>query len=219
MPKVPQHPDPVRLASLAPEIRVLKAGTDLWRVYFRGGRHPVRWNQFRSVGPLDAARFDHHDPESDPDANPESDPGCEKAVMYLALNPVTCLAEVFQKTRTIHRQDRVPWLVGFPLQADIRLLDLTSSFATRAGASMGLMTGPRSTSRHWARGFHACYPDIEGILYSSSMHGHQPAVVLNERAKAKKPLPASPGPHRALNDTALLAVIKNAGRELGYAVR
>lgn len=211
MPKVPLRPDPERLASLAPQIEVLKAGTELWRIYFRGGRHPTRWNEFRSVGPVDAARFDHHDPDSDE--------GYEKQVMYLASNPVTCLAEVFRKTRTIHRQDRVPWLVGFSLEADVKLLNLTGSFTTRAGASMGLTTGPRSTSRNWARELHASYPEIEGILYPSSMHGNRPAIVLNERAKAHSPIPASPGTHRELKDAALITVIKNAARELGYALR
>lgn len=214
MPKVPRRPDPERLASLVPEIEILKAGTELWRIYFRGGRHPTRWNQFRSVGPVDAARFDHHDPD-----DPEPEEGSGKQVMYLALNPVTCLAEVFQKTRTIHRQHRVPWLVGFSLQADVRLLDLTGHFATRAGASMGLMTGPRSTSRNWARGFHASYPEIEGIVYPSSMHANRRAIVLNERAKAHSPIPASPGTHRDLKDAALITVIKNAARELRYALR
>lgn len=89
----------------------------------------------------------------------------DRSVFYLALNPVTCLAEVFQKTRTIHREQRKPALVGFALTSVLRLLDLTGSFATRLRGSMGLMTGPRSIGRNWARGLYAAYSDAQGIAY------------------------------------------------------
>lgn len=207
MAKVPRLPDLEVLAGLEPDLKVLDAGTEMWRVYFRGGNHPTRWNEFRSVGPLDA-RFDHLEKGED-----------ARAVVYLARHPVTCLAEVFQKPRTINRKHRVPWLVGFELGSSVALLDLTGSFATRIGASMGLMTGARSVSCNWAKGLYETYPDTHGILYPSSMHGNRAAVVLNERARVKKIMPASPMFHRSLDDAALMSVVKNAGRELGFVVR
>jgi hypothetical protein len=133
MPKVPQHPHLHRLKSTPPEWFRPESGATLWRVYFRGGEHPSRWNQFRTFGPTDA-RFDHHI---------EDQPDSGRAVMYLSQSPVTCLAEVFQKTRTIHRKHRLPVLVGFSISTPLKLLDLTGAFPTRIGASLGLMSGPR----------------------------------------------------------------------------
>ena len=138
--------------------------------------------------------------------------------MYVADDPVTCLAEVYQKTRVVNRWHKEPWLVGFAADARLDLLDLTGSFATRAGASMGLMTGPRSVSRNWARGFYDAYPEIAGLFYPASMHANKPAMVFNERAKAAGVVPANPGFHRALSDAAILTLLRNAARSLGYAL-
>lgn len=139
--------------------------------------------------------------------------------MYAAASPVTCLAEVFQKTRTVHRAYRSPALVGFATARPLTLLDLTGPFATRIGASMGLMTGPRSVARSWGRALYAAFPDAQGLAYPSSMHGNAVAFVLNDRADPALVLPTSPGFHRTLNDPAMLTLIKNAARELGYLVR
>ena len=207
MAKVPRNPDPARLATVEPEWFPESIDDPLWRIYFRGGAHPSRWNQFRSFGPTDA-RFDHHVEE-------RNDSG--RAVIYLAKSPVTCLAEVFQKTRTIHRSDRKPALVGFSLVYRPRLLDLTGSFTTRIGASMGLMTGPRSIGRTWARGLYDAYPAAQGIAYPSSMHANATAIVLNKRAADA--IPELPDFHRSLDDAAMVTVLKNAARELGYVLR
>ena len=209
MPKVPQYPDLDKLKSTDPEWYPVEPGDELWRVYFRAGEHPTRWNQFRTFGPTDA-RFDHH-------REGKADTG--RAVMYLALSPVTCFAEVFQKTRTLHRTHRNPWLVGFAMMKSLRLLDLTGALPTRIGASMGLMTGARSVSRNWTRGLYSAYPAAQGLAYPSSMHANAVAIVLNDRALAVEALPRSPGFHRALDDAGIITLLKNAAKELGYAVR
>ena len=209
MPKVPRQPDLARLRGAEPDVHVLPRGAVLWRVYFRGGKHPTFWNEFRHVGPLDS-RFDHHDGE-EPDYQARS-------VLYAAGSPVTCLGEAFQKTRTIHRSALAGWLAGFELATDIELLDLMGGFATRAGASMGLMSGPRSVSRNWARGFYDAYPATQGLRYPSSMHANRTAVVLTDRAEAAGALPAQPGFHRALADPAILEILRNAAGELGYGL-
>ncbi len=209
MSKVPRRPNLDRLRKFTAETTVIPRGTELWRVYFRGGRHPTRWNEFRHVGPLDA-RFDHH--EGDEPRNQS------RSVFYAAHNPVTCLAEVFQKTRTIHRSERDGWIVGFPLAEDIEVLNLMGRFATKTGASMGLMTGARSVSRNWARGFYDVYPNLLGIQYPSSMHANAPALVLNDRAERIDTIAHQPSFHRALADPAILTILKNAACELGYAL-
>ena len=209
MAKVPRYPGIARLQATEPAWYRLKPGDQLWRVYLRGGEHPSRWNQFRTFGPTDA-RFDHH-LESEPDAG--------RTVLYAAANPVTCLAEVFQKTRTIQRSRRRPALVGFAVASSLRLLDLTGSFPTRVGASMGLMTGARSVARNWARELYATYAEAQGLAYPSSMHGNAVAVVLNDRAETAKALPRSPGFHKALDDPAMITLLKNAARDLGYVLR
>lgn len=209
MAKVPRAPSLRRLASLAAEVATIDAGEVVWRVYFRGGRHPARWQDFRHVGPLDA-RFDHLEGD---------EPALQRfAVLYAAVDPVTCLAEVFQRRRVINRWADEPWLVAFELSRAVPLLDLSGTFPTRAGASMGLMTGPRSVSRNWARAFHAAYPDLVGIYYPSSMHANRGAIALSERAEEMGVLPDRPSFHRALGDPAILSLLKNAARTLGFAL-
>ena len=83
---------------------------------------------------------------------------------------------------------------------------------------MGLMTGPRSVSRAWARSFHDSYPGIGGLYYPSSMHANRPAMVLTERAADGGVMPESPSLHRSIGDPAVLSVLRNAARELGYAL-
>ena len=138
--------------------------------------------------------------------------------MYGADDPTTCIAEVFQKTRVINRWHREPWLVGFETGNEMRLLDLTGTVPTRAGASMGLMTGPRSVSRAWARAFHDFWSEIDGLYYPSSMHANRPAMVLNERARAAGVIPDHASFHRSLGDPAILSILRNTARALGYAL-
>ena len=209
MPKVPRRPSPELLESLDPEVRTVPAGSVIWRIYFRGGLHPTRWKDFRYVGPIDA-RFDHHI-GNEPTRQ-------DRAVLYGADDPTTCLAEVFQKTRVMNRWHNEPWLVGFETSIPMRLLDLTGTFPTRAGASMGLMTGPRSVSRTWARAFHKSYPEIDGLYYSSSMHANYPSMVLNQRAREAGVMPEQTSLHRSLGDPAILSILRNAAHALGYAL-
>ena len=209
MSKVPRTPSPELLESLDPEVRIISADSVVWRVYFRGGLHPTGWKDFRYVGPVDA-RFDHHVADELTRQH--------RGVMYGAEHPTTCLAEVFQKTRVVNRWHNDPWLVGFETGNPVRLLDLTGTFPTRAGASMGLMTGPRSVSRAWARAFHDSWPEIGGLYYPSSMHANRPAMVFTERAGRSGVVPEHPSLHRSLGDPAILSILRNSARELGYAL-
>jgi len=145
------------------------------RIYSRGGSHPTTWREFRFDGPLPLARFDHHIA------------GERRGVLYAARELDTCVAEVFQDSRVVDRAAADRCVAGFRLTRSVRLLDLTSDWPTRAGASQALASGPRPRAQAWARAIHAAYPNIEGIWYPSSMHGGHPALVLFERADTALP--------------------------------
>ena len=213
MVKVPRAPDLEKLRTLDPPTKALPSGTRLWRLYYRGGNHPTSWCDFRHVGPVDA-RFDHHLPDKHGNAAAQN-----RAILYAAVHPFTCLAEAYQQTRTINRWHKQPWLVAFEITKKINLLDLTGPFATQSGASMGLMSCARSVARRWAQGYYEAYETLSGLCYPSSMHANVTALVLTDRAEAVGVLPAVPRFHRALADPAMLSIIRNAARTLGYAIQ
>lgn len=197
-----KFPEPPPELGLSPDIKTLDGGTELWRIYFQGGRHPTTWSFFRSFGPT-GSRFDHQAPSAP-----------ERRILYAAEEIHTALAEVFQQTRMIDRLSRSPWLVGFRLRRPVELLDLTGTWPTRAGASMALSSGPRPRAQRWSRVIYESYPDIEGLCYPSSMHANRPAVALCERSEDV--LPPRPTFHRPLSDPALLDVLKKAASGFGY---
>jgi hypothetical protein len=204
--KFPEPPDAATLRRIGPQWRELPAGTLLVRIYSRGGAHPVEWNALRFYGPLDG-RFDHHEPPPSLQA---------RGILYAATVAVTCLAERFQAARTIDPFAGEPWLVAFRLQRSVRLLDLTGTWPTRAGASMAINSGQRSRSRRWSKAIYAAYPDAEGLWYASSMYRNAPATALYERAQAA--LPRSPEANRALADPVLQIGLENAALELNDAL-
>lgn len=179
----------------------------MWRIYYRGGPHPVAWNRFRRWGPAANMRFDHHSPPPRVQT---------RSVMYGSLVVPTCFAEVFQDTRTIERSRNQPWLVGFALTRDVALLDLTGNWPTRAGASMAMTAGRRDRARRWSRRIYEDYPAIEGLWYGSSMDANQPAVALYERAQGA--LPPRPLFHRAVADPALDLQVASAALRFNYLV-
>lgn len=212
MAKLPREPDLARLRGLEPTLITLPTGSEFHRIYFRGGRHPTRWNAFRYFGPT-ASRFDHHLPDAHGNGYVQA-----RGVMYVADHILTSLAEVFQhQRRTIQRWRGDPWLVSFALQSDLVLLDLSGHFAVRAGTSMKLMSGPTVYSRNWARGFYEVYEQACGIYYPSSLT-NDPAIVLNERADRDEVFPYTPLFHRALKDPGLLTPLRIAAEELNYDI-
>jgi len=201
-----KFPEPPRRLTIPAALRVLPAGTTVWRVYFVAGVHPTTWRDFRWFGPVNS-RFDHHDSP----ARVQS-----KGVLYGAMEPITCLAEVFQSTRAIDRSTHAPWLVAFTTARELQLLDLTGTWPTRAGASMAIHSGPRPKARRWSRAIYDAYPHVEGLWYASSMYAHRASLALYERGKAA--IPTAPSFHRALSDPALLSRLSAAAMTLGYRV-
>jgi hypothetical protein len=209
--KFPEPPGIAVLRGIAPQTLILAADTKLARIYFAGGPHPSRWNQFRSFGPT-AARWDHHLPNAHHVAAEQ-----DRAIFYCAPDVDTCAAEVFQATRRIDRTRNAPWLVVFALREAITLLDIRGTFATKMGASTAIHSGPRSRARVWARELYDAYPDVQGLYYGSSMNGHAPAIALNERAQ--RAMSEQPQFHRALNDDILVETLQQIALRLSYGLR
>lgn len=168
----------------------------------------MTWSAFRHYGPVARARFDHHLPP------PRVQ---DRAILYAAADGVTCVAEVFQRRRVVDRMSAQPWLVGFELQQQITLVDLTGFWPTKIGASMAIASGPRPRARRWSQRFYDFFPEVQGLWYPSSMAGNKPAVALYERAKGA--IPQRPSIHRPLADPALLPALQRACSALGYALR
>lgn len=206
MPKFPEPPPPHQLATIPAATALWTTSTLVWRVYFQGGPFPSRWDELRTFGPT-GSRFDHHLPP--PSVQ-------DRGILYAAKHGPTCIAEVFQDTRTIDRRSRTPWLVGFRLARDVTLLDLTGAWPTMAGASTAIHSGPRARARRWSQAIYAVYPHVEGILYCSSMDASRPALALFERARPA--LPRSPEFHRSLDDVLMRSVVDAAAQRFAYAV-
>jgi hypothetical protein len=182
----------------------------LARIFLTAGPHPGAWNRFRTVGPLATGRFDPHPPTAD--GRPAPAPGY--GVLYAAVALRTALAEVFQVARVVDRHSGRPWLGVFAPARVLRLLDLTGTWPTRAGASQAISTGPRDRARDWARAIFAAYDDVDGLWYRSSMDGGRPAVCLWERAADA--MPESPLALLPLDAPALAYPLARACRDLGY---
>ena len=190
-----------------PDLHVLRPGTRIWRIYFQAGAHPTTWAQFRSWGPTHA-RFDHHLPP------PRLQP---REILYGALGAkgaLTCLSEAFQQSRVVERTRGTPALVAFDLTRPVRLLDLTGTWPTQAGASMAIHSGRRDRARRWSQAIYSAFSDVEGVLYPSSMNANEPCVALYERARHA--MPSVPAFHRLLSDAAILSRLRRACGELGY---
>jgi len=211
MSKFPVPPGVAALRKIEPQTIALAANTPLARIYFAAGPHPSRWNQFRSFGST-AARQDHHLPNARNVPTEQS-----RAVLYCAPDVDTCAAEGFQSTRRIDRTRNAPGLVVFTLRESVRLLDLRGVFATTIGASTAMHSGSRDSARAWARELYDAYSDIQGFHYGSSMNGHAPAIVLNDRAQ--RAIPEEPQLHRALNDDMLVEVLQRIAVRLSYGLR
>jgi hypothetical protein len=143
-----KFPEPPQTLTVPAELAVLDAGTVVWRIYGQGGSHPSTWNAFRNFGPT-LARFDHH-----------LEPAYVQArgILYGAIGDealCACVAEVFQVTRVIDRLAEARWVVALRLTRPVRLLDLTGSWPTAAGASMAIHSGPRARARRWSQVIYA----------------------------------------------------------------
>lgn len=191
---------PASLLTLrAGDARTIPAGTTLCRIYNRFGDHATRPDQLRSWGPVATARFDHHDPAPSDHVSsdrvtaatgsyaiePSSPVASRRRPIAMDSPIVTAVAEAFQNDRIVAISAR-QGLAILSIAHDIEVLDLSSGWATRAGAGNHLSTGPHSTTRRWARALHSSYPHLAGMTWVSSVHPSGRALVLNERAADRR---------------------------------
>ena len=134
-----------------PTSRCLPAGTRIWRVYFQAGAHPTTWGQFRAWGPTDA-RLDHHVPPPSVqtreiplrDGRPDGGHHCNRRGV--------------PGEQGRGADSRAPTWVAFDCTRDLRLLDLTDTWPTRAGASMAITSGQRARARRWSQAIYTVLP-------------------------------------------------------------
>lgn len=169
----------------------------------------------RFWGPA-GSRFDHH--ERDPAGNPTTG---ARGICYAAGKGALsglgiCLAEVFQLSRVIDTDLNNPWFTVFSTERELKLLDLRGPFVTRMGASSAINSGAKSRAQRWSKALYEAFPDVDGIVYPSSMGGGGDAFALYE--KATNALPSAPRFHRPLNDPGLRPEILGAAATIGYLI-
>lgn len=208
-------PNPTTVAQLRTigirddEYRIPPTDTMWWRVHRTAGAHVLAWNAFRHYGPL--LRFDPHPPP------PREHRG--HGVWYGASTPLAALAEAFQADRTIDRFRGRPYLTGLRFTRELHLLDLatdsTGTWATRAGGTYALSTGPHSIAQRWARRITEAFPGLDGLHYNSRFAGAPCAVLFTPAATA---MPHRPVLSLPLAHPGLALRIAGASRSLGYLV-
>jgi RES domain-containing protein len=177
------------------------ATTSVVRIHSAAGRHPLRWDQPReSLDPI--ARFDPHA------AGPVG-------VWYAALRLETALAEAFQETCTVAGGPALPSMCIARLTAT-RLLDLGSRWATRATCGALITTAPHAQTQAWAAAIRASFPDLDGLVWPSSVDPAGQAIVLWTSPGGRPPLMKRPDLVRALADRAIARHIAAATQAIGY---
>lgn len=215
MARLPLPPDHASLRQLlrGEDVRVVPETTRISRIFTARSTHSQFWNAFRSFGPLPHARFDPHEPGQDGGPSQNTHTG----VLYFGLSVRTSIAEVFQTTSTVDRVTKGPHLVVLRPRRPLRLLDLSGLWPTRAGASQGISSGPKSTTHQWARAIRAAYPDLDGLWYRSSMDSGEPAMCLWS-PQAADALPAQPDFLAPLNHPGLDVPLGRVCEQLGYVL-
>lgn len=191
------------------ETRVIELAEVWWRVHRTEGAFVLGWNAFRTFGPL--LRFDPH-------ALPMGEDPAH-GIWYGAATPDAALGEAFQVDRTIDRELDRPYLTGLSFVRPLVVLDLavdsTGAWATRAGGTFAISTGPHAVTQHWARNIVEAFPDLDGLRYNSRFAG---APCLALFLPALTAMPARPRLSLPLTHPGLGARIAGAATRLGYGV-
>lgn len=191
------------------ETRVIATDEVWWRVHRTEGSTVLRWNEFRSFGPV--LRFDPH---RLPRGNDQ-----DRAVWYGASGPGAALAEAFQADRTIDRYRRGPYLTGLSFNRTLAVLDLATdsrgAWITRAGGNFAVSTAPHALTQQWAHAIVAAFPTLDGLRYNSRFAG-QPCLALF--GPARTAMPSRPVISLPLAHPDLTSRLAGAAKRLGYRV-
>lgn len=191
------------------ELRIIGADEPWWRIHRTQGPYVLAWNAFRHFGPQ--LRFDPH-------PRPARDYR-DYGVWYGASTPDAALAEAFQTDRTIDRLREAPYLTGLRFTREVHVLDVAAdsegAWATRAGGTFAMSTGPHSIAQRWARRIVEAFPELDGLRYNSRFAG-SPCVVLFLPAATS--MPQRPVFSEPLSYPGLQLRIAAAARRLGYLV-
>lgn len=148
------------------------------------------------------------------DPHPSTQPAIHtEGVLYAAFDIATSLAEVYQTTRLIDTRTGAPALTGWQPQRPLRLLDLSSTWLLRNGASTALLAASRSTCQHWACAIYTSWPDIDGLYTPSPLTGRSNTVLRNAAADS---LPAMPAFSRPLTHPLVWSIAQAAAAQIGY---
>lgn len=191
------------------ETRTIGTDETWWRSHKAEGSHVVAWNALRTFGPV--LRFDPH-------PLPMGD-YLSHGVWYGASTPGAALGEAYQVDRTIDRTHGRPYLTALSFTRPLILLDLAAdspgAWATRAGGTFAISTGPHATTQVWARTITAAFPDLDGLRYTSRFAG-DPCLALY--LPATSAMPDRPRAALPLDHPDLASRIAGAAKRLGYAV-
>ena len=210
--RLPHPPSATELRAIGirdDEYRFIGPDELWWRVHRTEGQFVLAWNAFRHFGPV--LRFDPHP------APPRQHR--DYGIWYGAATPDAALAEAFQADRTIDRFRGAPYLTGVRFTRALHLLDVATdsagAWATRAGGTFALSTGPHSISQRWARRIVEAFPDLDGLRYNSRFAG-TPCIALFMAAATA--MPDRPVFTEPLAHPGLALRITAAARRLGYLV-
>lgn len=173
-------------------------------VYFAEDPHGGRWQLFREFGPHPNGRFDHLLPPAQPQ---------DRAVLSCAEKLETCLAEAFQRTRTINRVHRKPRLASFQSTGQIELLNLSKEWLGMANADLAIGGGSRDTGRSLSTRIYEEFPSIQGLIYECALEG---AVAMTLYERAASALPNEAATDRALNDPMLAQTLQRIASRVDY---
>lgn len=210
--RLPEPPSTVRLREIGirdDEYRTITPEETWWRIHRTEGEYVLAWNQFREHGPH--LRFDPHPPP----AGQHDGIG----IWYGAHTPTVALAEAFQGDRTIDRRRGQPYLTGLQFTRPLNLIDIAATspaaWATRAGGTYGLSTGPHSITQRWARRIVEAFPELDGLHYNSRFAGG-PCIALFGAAQTA--MPQRPTLSLPLTHPGLSQRIGAAAHRLGYLI-
>ena len=206
-PRPKNPPQPPSTLDTRPDDIVTVEHVELARVAFALSPHPLPWGELRTWGPHPRCRWDPH-----PLPTGEHP---KHGVLYTAGDLLTCVAEVFADTRVIDTRSDMPLLQVWEATRPLRLLDLTSTWALRNGASVSLDSAPRSTCRAWARAIRIQLPDVDGLRARSTMTGGEMTVLFSP---ARDSLPTLPRDTAPLADATLYALLKTLAPDIGYEI-